>query len=302
MFEKTLKDIKELKIQGATNVAEESLKALSHVLKKSKSRSHEKLLIEVESARKKLFSARITEPLMRNIIRKVLYELKYNYDSDLEETKKNALLKARKTLKEFKEHKKTVSENGAKLIKNGSTIFTHCHSNSVVKSLILAKKQGKKFKVICTETRPRFQGRKTAKELVSAGINTTLIVDDAAMEYLSKADLVMIGADAITFKGDVINKIGTGLIGLAAHKLGKKVYSCTHSLKYDPNTKFQDEPIEHRDPKEIWKKPPKGLRIENPAFEKIPAKFVERIITEKGFLKPENVRKTVKKYYKWVNL
>jgi len=62
------------------------------------------------------------------------------------------------------------------LVKNRDVIFTHCHSTNVVNSLIYAKKKGKKFQVYNTETRPLFQGRKTANELKKAGIKVTMLL------------------------------------------------------------------------------------------------------------------------------
>ena len=58
--------------------------------------------------------------------------------------------------------------------------MTHCHSTSAVKTLALHKVKGLKFKVFNTETRPLYQGRKTAKELVEEGIDTTMVVDGVA--------------------------------------------------------------------------------------------------------------------------
>lgn len=302
MLDKVVKDIKELRIQGATNVAEESLKALLKFLKKSRAQNQEELIREAEKAKKKLFEARVTEPLMRNIVRRVLFEIKYNYEDSVEEVVERGVEEAKEVLEEFKKQKQKVYENAEKIIKDNTTIFTHCHSSSVTSSILLAKKKGKNVKVICTETRPKYQGRKTAKELVKGGVDTTMVVDDAALKYLKEADIMLIGADAITHDGSVVNKIGTGLISLAAEELKKKVYVITPSLKYDPETTTKEEPIEYRKPSEVWKKAPKNLIIKNPAFEEVPSTRVHRIVTELGALKPKQVKKKVKKYYKWTNL
>lgn len=69
--------------------------------------------------------------------------------------------------------------NGLGLIHDGDIVMTHCHSGSVVNTIILHKKKGLNFKVYNTETRPLFQGRKTSKALVEAGIDTTMITDSS---------------------------------------------------------------------------------------------------------------------------
>jgi ribose 1,5-bisphosphate isomerase len=81
-----------------------------------------------------------------------------------------------------------------------------------------AKQSGKKFEIICTETRPVFQGRFTAREMLDLGVKTTMIVDSASRFLMNDADLVIVGADAITSEGNVINKIGTSMIALAAYE------------------------------------------------------------------------------------
>ena len=58
--------------------------------------------------------------------------------------------------------------------------------------------KAKTFEVVCTETRPAFQGRITAKEMLSLGVKTTFIVDSAARSFMHDVDLVIVGADAIT--------------------------------------------------------------------------------------------------------
>ena len=44
-------------------------------------------------------------------------------------------------------------------------------------------------------------------------------------------------------------------------------------------------PIEQRDPKEVWDTEIKSIKIENPAFDVLPAKYITAIITEEGIHK-----------------
>ena len=117
------------------------------------------------------------------------------------------------------------AEIGAKRIRDGMLVFTHCHSSTVTRMLAKAKADGKNFSVICTETRPAFQGRITAREMVELGIETIFIVDSAARSYMGNVDLVVVGADAITSEGNVVNKIGTSSIAVLA-KRSKKALLC----------------------------------------------------------------------------
>ncbi len=174
-----------------------------------------------------------------------------------------------------------------KLIKNNQIIFTHCHSTNVVNALISAHKKGKKFEVYNTETRPLFQGRKTAVELSSAGISVTTFVDSALGLALSKkteknknkVTKVFLGADAL-LKDGIINKIGSGLISETAFNHNISVYIIADSWKFSNHP----VPIETRPLNEIWDKAPKNVKIKNPAFEFVPKKYISGIVSELGVL------------------
>ena len=133
--------------------------------------------------------------------------------------------------------KQQIIETGAELIQDGDTIMTHCHSSVSSAIIVKAFKDGKNINAICTETRPRYQGRKTAEELVSAGIPTVQVVDSAMRWVLRKKsiDKIIIGLDAITSEGTIFNKIGSRLLALAAKDL-IFLYMLQVLLKYDTGT------------------------------------------------------------------
>ncbi len=166
-------------------------------------------------------------------------------------------LASREFLRDLEASKERIAEIGAKRIQDNMVVFTHCHSSTVTNLLKKAKKEGKTFEVICTETRPAFQGRITAKEMVSLGVKTTFIVDSAARSFMSQVDLVIVGADALTSEGNVVNKIGTSTIAVLAHEARKPFYVVSELLKFDPATLYGDyEKIEERSPTEIWAEAP----------------------------------------------
>lgn len=250
-FNEITKGIKEIKIQGARNVAKKALYAYS--------------LIPTKRAKKKLLSLRPTEPMLMNVLDKLDKE---PYD---------------KILKHFDEAQDSINKKVFKLIKSGDVIFTHCHSTNVTNALVYSKKRGKKFEVYNTETRPLFQGRKTARELSKAKIKVTMFVDSAMGVALSKeqgtkkVNKVFLGADAITKKG-IINKIGSETVAKLAKAEKIPVYIIADSWKYSPK-KLK---LEERDFHEVWKKLPKKskIKIENPAFEFVPKRLIKEIVTE----------------------
>ncbi|MFH1308579.1 MAG: translation initiation factor eIF-2B [Patescibacteria group bacterium] len=270
-FNQICKDIQSLKIQGAENIARQALEAL--LIKSDK--------VSVN----KLVSLRPTEPALRNTIK---YALTF-------ETIEEGI---KETLDLMNKARKKIIQIGAKKIQSGTTIFTHCHSSTVVDILIAAKKQGKRFKVFNTETRPTFQGRITARDLARNKIPVTMFIDSSADVALKKADIFLFGSDAITSEGNVINKIGNKMFCELANKYGIPCYTCTFSWKFDPKTLLGNiEKLESRNPKEVWDKPPKGVKISNIVFEEIEANLISGVISELGILNTETFVSEVKKKY-----
>nr|MBA4404755.1 hypothetical protein [Nanoarchaeum sp.] len=262
-FDKIVRDIKNLKIQGARDIAFAGLKAYS--------------IKNDSDSVKQLINARPTEPCLRNIIKfaqKTSPQIAHNY---------------------FVNINQKTEINSSKLIKRDYIVFTHCHSNSVTKSLKLAKKHTN-FQVHNTETRPLYQGRRTAKELAKYKIKVTHFVDSAADQAIKKSDIIFLGSDLINHNGDVYNKIGSYGISELAKKHKKKLYIISNSWKYYP----KQLEVEQRDPKEVWNISNRRIEIKNPAFEKIPKENIKAICSELGILSPKRFIKTVKKEYPWI--
>lgn len=272
-FEQICQDIKSLKIQGAENIAIAGTKSL---LIKS----------DIDSI-KKLVSTRPTEPALRNAV---------NF------AKSNPKKFVPKVLKHFQESKKKITRFGKEKIKNGDIVYTHCHSSTVVDILEAAWKEGKRFEVHNTETRPMYQGRITAIELAKLKIPVKHYVDSAARFALKKADVMLIGADALSMEkgGKIINKIGSEMIAEVAESYSVPVYVATDSWKFDPLTLHGYEQLEKRPSTEIWEKPAKGIDVINIAFEKIDEKLIQGIISEFGVLKFHNLINEIKEAYPWM--
>ncbi len=252
-FNQICKDIKSIKIQGARNIAKAGLQAYR--------------LFPTPASKKKLLSLRPTEPMLENVL-------------NLAEKQPIA-----KILLHFNQAQEKINKLTFKLIKNNDVIYTHCHSTNVSNALIYTKKQGKKFEVYNTETRPLMQGRKTAKELRKAGIKVTMFIDSAVDVALSgkqknkKANKIFLGADALTNQG-IINKVGSGTIAKLAGLNKIPLYIIADSWKYAKKS----VPLENRKLNEVWNKAPKNIKIKNPSFEFVNKKYIKNIVTEHGAL------------------
>ncbi|MFZ5955026.1 MAG: translation initiation factor eIF-2B [Nanoarchaeota archaeon] len=261
-LDEVVKKLKEVKIQGANNIAIAGINA--YLL------NHDKTSI------KKILEARPTEPLLFNAIN----ILEKSEDKDLT---------AKKIIFYIKNANKKISEFGSELIKNDSNIFTHCHSSSVIEILKQAKLQKKKFTVYNTETQPLLQGRKTAKELAQLNIDVVHVADNAIEYSLKKCDLFLFGADAFLNKG-IVNKIGTKTYCQIAKLYRIPRYSCGISLKVADSIK-----LESRAGKEIWDERNKKIKVLNPAFDLVDKNLVTGIISEYGILSYSEFLKKSKK-------
>ena len=205
--------------------------------------------------------------------------------------------------------------NGLKLIeeiysKKNKTIniLTHCNAGwlatinwgTATSPIYHAHKKGIPVHVWVDETRPRNQGANlTSFELNEEGINNTIIADNTGgiLMQRGEVDMCIVGTDRTLSNGDVCNKIGTYLKALAAYDNNIPFYVALPSSTIDWEIKDHKQiPIEERNPEElshlegfdelgdikkiqIYPKKSKSLNL---AFDVTPAKYVTKLITEKG--------------------
>jgi len=112
-----------------------------------------------------------------------------------------------------------------------------------------------------------------------------------SMMKQGKIGAVVVGADRIAANGDVANKIGTYSVAVLAKEHGIPFYVAAPFSTIDLDTPDGSKiPIEQRSTREVThfagkQITPDGVKIENPAFDVTPAKYVTAIITERGVLK-----------------
>lgn len=292
--ERIRKDIKKLKIQGARNVAKAAIEAMGIIARKSEAKSREELVNELLVAADELAAARPTEPMLRNALRALFADVRRS-KGDVAALRKLIEREEVEYFRKMQENEERIAEYGGRELSDSSVILTHCHSSSVVSILERANELSGGIEVICTETRPKFQGLITARQLSEAGLKVTLIVDSAASHFMNDVDAVLVGADAITSKGDLVNKIGTCGIAIIAHEHGVSVYSAAETFKFDPVTLWGGiEKIEERDAGEIINpKKLKGVEVRNPAFDVTPARYLTAYITEMGVVTPQSLLNVV---------
>lgn len=195
-----------------------------------------------------------------------------------------------------------MGKHGAELIPPNSKVLTICNTGSLAtggwgtafSALKVAYDQGKKIHVIACETRPFLQGaRLTVWELKKFGIPFTLICDSAAAFLISKGEIacVFTGADRITGRGFVANKVGTLSLACACQIFKVPFYVVAPTTTIDVK---EEIPIEERDGEEVRmisgkRIVAKDTPVRNPAFDITPPHLITYIITEKGISKPSEI-------------
>ena len=200
---------------------------------------------------------------------------------------------------------RAIGRNGAQLIADQATLITHCNAGGLATAeygtalsvMFTCQDQGKRLHVFTDETRPLWQGaRLTAWELNQRGIPATVICDSMAAHVMhtQHVDAVIVGADRITARGDVANKIGTYGLAVTAKHHGVPFYVAAPSSTFDLQLHDGREiPIEQRDPAEVIAPyghaiAPNGIDVYNPAFDVTPAELIDALITERGIIQPVN--------------
>jgi methylthioribose-1-phosphate isomerase len=190
-------------------------------------------------------------------------------------------------------------------------VLTHCNTGwlaavdhgTALSAIYAAHDDGIPLHVWVDETRPRNQGLLTAWELAAHGVPHTVIVDNAGGHLMQhgQVDMVIVGADRVSARGDVANKIGTYLKALAAQDNKVPFYAAVPSPTIDWT--IADGlaiPIEERAASEVLvvngldaTGSPASVRlmagttaVANPAFDVTPARLVTGIVTERGVAEP----------------
>lgn len=211
-----------------------------------------------------------------------------------------------------------IGVHGNSLLKDGMTALTHCNAGwlatvdwgTALAPFYVATREGKNFRVLADETRPRCQGaRLTAWELHQENIDVYVIADNAAGYFMREGDIdiCITGADRIAANGDIANKIGTYEKAVLARENNIPFYIAAPLSTFDISCLDGDAiTIEERVEREVThfegytasgerlnvRSTPEGVSALNPAFDVTPAEYISGIITEKGIISAD--RKSIK--------
>jgi translation initiation factor eIF-2B subunit alpha len=184
----------------------------------------------------------------------------------------------------------TIAELGERFIRPGATVLVHGHSRVALAVLRRAAAAGRAFSVLVTEGRPDQTGLTMARALVEAGVPVTLVLDAGVGAAMERADMVLVGAEAVVESGGVINKLGTYTVALAAAAHGVPVYAAAESYKFARLFPLgqADLPAE-RKPLDLGPLLPAGAVADCPSRDYTPPGLLSLLFTDLGVLTPAAV-------------
>ncbi|MBP7056232.1 MAG: S-methyl-5-thioribose-1-phosphate isomerase [Candidatus Omnitrophica bacterium] len=294
--------IKTLAIRGAPAIGIAGALGVVLASRSSKAKNFEAFYKDLVSDIRYLASSRPTAVNLFWALKRMERVASRNSSKPLDEIKAIILKEALAIIEEDKKSCRAMACYGAKLVRNGDTILTHCNAGGLATAdygtalgvLFESKRQGKNIKVYADETRPLLQGaRLTAWELMHEGIDVTLICDNMAASLMAKRriDKIFVGADRIASNGDAANKIGTYSLAVLAKYHKVPFYVVAPVSTFDMGLKSgRDIPIEERDGDEVRSimgklVSPKNVKVYNPAFDVTPGGLITAIVTERGVFK-----------------
>ena len=291
--------IRNMIVRGAPAIGVAAAMGVAIGIQRSKATTLPELEREFEVVCNTIAETRPTAVNLFWAIRRMRDKLEELHSLPVEKIKAGLVAEAQRMHVEDIAANEAMGRHGAVLLPGSGGVLTHCNAGALATAgygtalgvIRAAIDSGKKLNVFADETRPFLQGsRLTAWELMKDGIPTTLIADNmaGAMMRQGKIDAVIVGADRIAANGDVANKIGTYTVAVLAKEHGIPFYVAAPTSTVDLSTPDGSKiPIEQRASTEVThlagkQIAPDAVRVENPAFDVTPSKYVAAIITERG--------------------
>jgi methylthioribose-1-phosphate isomerase len=313
-FRETARAITDMVVRGAGAIGATAAYGLAQGALAFRGSNLEIFSAQVEKVYQTLAAARPTAVDPVNAMNDVRHAM--SSGETVGEKQSLALAAAEEFANEDARHCEEIGRHGARLIRNGMKILTHCNAGwlafvdigTATAPMYAAQAQGKKFHVFCDETRPRSQGATlTAWELAQQKISHQIIADNAAGHLMQRGEinLVIVGSDRTLGRtGEVTNKIGTytKAVLAARHKIPFYVAIPLSTIDWNLKRGF-DIPIEERHEHEVlgaWGITKSGQReyirvanptsgARNPGFDVTPAELITGIITPAGIFKPKEL-------------
>ena len=274
----------------AARAGREVMGALAQIAAESSATSTAELANELEAAIDILLAVMPAYAPPLNVMHRIMVRVEEGQDDGLtvEELKAALAGEAECYQRWSEEAREKVACYGAALIPDGAALFTFTLSETVMGTLKQAHQQGKKFRVLVTESRPNRDGLTTTALLDELGVSVAISIDACIGELVPQADMVLIGAEAVMADGSAICKVGTYPTALVAKTHGVPVFVVADTMKFNATSALGLP---------LWLAPlassdvlPADLtgraEVVGHLFDRTPAALIAGVVTERGVLSP----------------
>ncbi|SEH11228.1 translation initiation factor eIF-2B subunit delta [Natronorubrum sediminis] len=279
MIDETVEEIQAMQTHSSSVVAVRATRALEELVDREFA-TVEEYVRSLERNGTVLRRANPSHASLQTAVREVVTAVE---DADLdsvEDAKRHTQDQIDAVVSRVEAAKRLAAENAVDVLDDGATLLTHDYSSTVLEALEYATTAGKSFDVYITEARPRYIGRKTARQLADIdNVDATLITDSAHGLYLEECDRVVVGMDCIVDEM-LYNRVGTFPIAATAAQLDVPVTVLGSASKIvEEGFVFENE---YRVGSEVMPEPADGFAIENPNYDATPVELLESVITDDG--------------------
>lgn len=260
-------------VHGASWLTRYAIATLSLAIRESQAQTANEFIKEIEQVTSTIARARPSMVSIANcthlLFTQILLEAKH--EKDVSNLKLRAVAKTLELAKALRQALSKTVEYASVIIEDNDTIATCSYSSTVCQVFKLAKSRDTKFQVLVAQSKlgNTSYGEYTATELAAFSIPVKVFNDTDINQKIAKASKTLIGADAITIHGYLIN--GTPSLALAQASRTKRVplYVVCETAKFD----FYDYATGN-------------LEL---GFDHVPLDMCTAVITEKGTMIPELV-------------
>jgi translation initiation factor 2B subunit (eIF-2B alpha/beta/delta family) len=277
MIDETVEEISEMQTHSSSVVAIKAARAIA-TLTERETATVEEYIRDLERNSSALRRANPSHATLHTTQRTIVDTVTDADPETVEEAKQLTNETVDSVIEQVETAKGNAAENGAERLEDGMTILTHDYSSTVLLAIELAASNGAHLTVYCTEARPRYLGRKTARVLGAIDrVESHLVVDNASGFILDECDRVILGMDCIV--GETLyNRVGTFPIAATAAQLDVPVTAIGSGAKIiNDGFVFENE---FRSTSEVMREPAEGFAIENPAYDTTPIRLIDEVITD----------------------
>jgi len=279
MIDETVDEIAEMQTHSSSAVAVKAARAL-RALTEREYHSVEEYVRDLDRNSRALRRANPSHASLHTTQRAIVERTEGADASTVEDAQTVTSEAITDVVQDVESAKRLAGENAAPYIEDGATLLTHDYSTTVLSAIDQGLADGAELTVYVSEARPRFLGRKMARELSQReGVDVSLIVDSAAGHYLEECDRVLVGMDCIV-DDTLYNRIGTYPIAATAADQSVPVTVVGAAAKrIDGGFAFENE---FRPAAEVMREPADGFAVRNPAYDATPTRLLDAVVTDDG--------------------